>query len=280
MNLKDFISSQLLADTSCISEAISSGRSGRTSKLYIPETNDLQDIATWLDEWGAIGRENNIGAVPDKSPVRGKIVYIVYTQSSKPKWILVFNQFGQEVTISLNGEDWCDIQYAKSKTSITANFKVGIRCIARMLEDPDKRLRESNIRDIEDEVSGVKLTMEAISSGKHGKYEYPSNFNDMVDWIESFGCHYADHFDEKPKKPQYYTTWDEDMVIIRAYLNNLIYQVRMEFTAVDKKLFWVIVSERKNINSSGKDIYDSQKEKDIETALSYTEEILTGKFNG
>jgi hypothetical protein len=280
MNLKDFISSQLLADTSCISEAISSGRSGRTSKLYIPETNELQDIVTWLDEWNAIGRENYIGAVPDKSPVRGKIVYIVYTQSSKPKWIVVFNQFGQEVTISLNGNDWCDIQYAKSKTSITANFKVGIRCIARMLENPDKRLRESDIRDIEDEVSGVKLTIEAISSGKHGKYEYPGNFNDMVDWIESLGCQYTDHFDEKPKKPQYYTTWYEDMIIIRAYLNNLIYQIRMEFAAVDKKLFWVIISERKNITSSGKDIYDSQQEKDIETALSYTEEILTGKFNG
>lgn len=280
MNLKDFISSQLLADASCISEAISSGRSGRTSKLYIPETNELQDIVTWLDKWDAIGRMTHIGAVPDKSPVRGKIVYIVYTQSSKPRWVLVLNQFGQEVVISLTDYDWCDIQYAKSKSSIPANFKVGIRCIARMLDNPDKRLRESDIRDIEDEVSGVKLTMEAISSGKHGKYEYPSNFNDMVGWIESFGCHHTDQFDEKPKKPQYYMTWDNDMIIIRAYLNNLLYQIRMEFSAVDKKLFWVIISERKNINFRGKDIYDSQKEKDIGTALSYTEEILTGKFNG
>lgn len=197
MNLKNYINSRMFADATGIDEAISSGRMRSKCATAMPESLQLKDIMSWLE---------NIGVPMLSPPSKFKINYF-------------FTNNGQNLVVLF--------PETKQHSEFGFIFKIsptGFTYPMRMEEEGEPPTHYNGGDRAQNEMFFYKIYSlatngsinEAISSGKHGKYA-PSegcSVEDIVKWLENNGV--------KGKDWEYYKKTDRTFI---ADPGEIVYQI-------------------------------------------------------
>lgn len=178
MNLKNYINSRILADTTGIDEAISSGRMRSKGAAAMPESLQLKDIMSWLE---------NIGVQMLRSPSKFKVNYL-FTNNGQ-NFVVLFPETKQHGEI-------CFI------------FKIspsGFTYPMRMEEEGELPTHYNGGDRAQNEMFFYKIYSlattgsinEAVSSGKHRRGHDPKfgvSVEELVEWIRELGVTNGRHF--------------------------------------------------------------------------------------
>jgi hypothetical protein len=212
MNLKNYIM-----------EYVSSGRKAKLELVYPGCTlGDILDWFRYLDipgyMWGTMH------ALPVCK--NGELKYLTGPWSSDPseQWAIVVNHFSQYIMLCPNLK--VSIFFKKDGSAVETNFYGAVNIIKKMVEDPNRKIEDRDIRELNESISSGRGGIRSIYS----KLDIDSTVEDITSFLESFGFTKMKRMTiGTPKEPQY---------SVEPSSLNEGFSICFKFEGRDKRLYW------------------------------------------